>query len=121
MDRASLVHRSEDGRPGGQRGGQGDGESTTEFLDRDQIMVFNSPQALRYGYAKWVYAEGKRRGLIEKVEPHTTSLMLALGERVWFSKGLTSNIKITTPEDLRMFEGWVLYERVHAVGKGGDS
>ena len=47
--------------------------------------------------------------------------MLALGERVWFSKGLTSNIKITTPEDLRMFEGWVLYERVHAVGKGGDS
>lgn len=100
---------------------KGDGESTTEFLDRDQIMVFNSPQALRYGYAKWVYAEGKRRGLIEKVEPHTTSLMLALGERVWFSKGLTSNIKITTPEDLRMFEGWVLYERVHAVGKGGDS
>jgi 2-C-methyl-D-erythritol 4-phosphate cytidylyltransferase len=92
----------------------GDGESTTEFLDRDQIMVFNSPQALRYGYAKWVYEEGRRRGLIEKVEPHTTSLMFALGERVWFSKGSTSNIKITTPDDLRMFEGWVLYERAHA-------
>jgi 2-C-methyl-D-erythritol 4-phosphate cytidylyltransferase len=95
----------------------GDGESTTEFLDRDKIMVLNSPQALRYGYAKWVYAEGKRRGLIDKVEPHTTSLMFALGERVWFSKGSTSNIKITTPDDLRMFEGWVLCERRHA----GDS
>ncbi len=96
----------------------GDGQSTTEFLDRDRIMVFNSPQALRYGYAKWVYAEGKRRGLIDKVEPHTTSLMLAMGERVWFSKGSTSNIKITTPDDLRMFEGWVLYEREHAHDGG---
>ena len=97
---------------------RGDGESTTEFLDRDQIMVFNSPQALCYGYAKWVYEEGKRRGLVERVEPHTTSLMFALGERVWFSKGGTSNIKITTPEDLRMFEGWVLYEQRHT--SGGD-
>lgn len=96
----------------------GDGESTTEFLDRDRIMVFNSPQALRFGYAKWVYAEAKRRGLIETVEPHTTSLMFALGERIWFSKGSTSNIKITTPDDLKMFEGWVLYGQRHA-GDGG--
>ena len=87
---------------------RGDGKGTSEFLDRDQIMVFNSPQALRYGYAKWVYKEGARRGLLEKVEPHTTSLMFALGERVWFSQGSTSNIKITTPDDLRLFEGWVL-------------
>lgn len=92
----------------------GDGESTTKFLDRDKIMVLNAPQALRYGYARWVYTEGKRRGLVDKVEPHTTSLMFALGERVWLSKGSTSNIKITTPDDLRMFEGWVLYERRHA-------
>lgn len=91
----------------------GDGESTTEFLDRDRIMVLNSPQALKYGYAKWLYEEGARRGLLDQVEPHTTSLMLAMGERVWFSKGSTSNIKITTPDDLRMFEGWVLYEREH--------
>lgn len=89
----------------------GDGEGTTEFLDRDKIMCLNSPQAIRFGYAKWIYEEGARRGLLDKVEPHTTSLMFALGERVWFSKGSTANIKITTKDDLRLFKGWVLAER----------
>lgn len=86
----------------------GDGESTSEFVDRDKVMCLNSPQALRFGYAKWLYEEGARRGLLGKVEPHTTSLMFAMGERVWFSKGSTANIKITTADDLRLFKGWVL-------------
>lgn len=85
-----------------------DGRSTDRFLDRDGIMVLNSPQAMRYGYARWLYAEGARRGLLEVCDPHTTSLMLAMGERVWFSKDTSDNIKITTPEDLRLFRGWVL-------------
>ena len=86
----------------------GDGEGTDEFVDRDKVMCLNSPQALRYGYARWLYEEGARRGLLGEVEPHTTSLMFAMGERVWFSKGSTANIKITTPDDLRLFKGWVL-------------
>lgn len=89
---------------------RGDGLSTAEFLDRDQVMCLNTPQALRFGYAKWVYAEGQRLGLMGKVDPHTTSLMLALGERVWFSKDVSSNIKITTSDDLRLFAGWVLFK-----------
>lgn len=92
--------------------GAGDGESTAEFLNRDEIMVLNSPQALRFGYAKKLYEEGMRQGLLDKIDPHTTSLMFALGERVWFSKSSTSNIKITTPEDLILFEGWLLAEQL---------
>lgn len=34
--------------------------------------------------------------------------MFAMGKRVWFSKGSTANIKITTPDDLKLFRGWVL-------------
>ncbi len=90
---------------------RGDGEGTTEFIDRDQVMVLNSPQALRYGYATWLYEEARHRELLDKVEPHTTSLMFAMGERVWFSKGSTSNIKITTADDLRLFKGWVLAQK----------
>lgn len=86
----------------------GDGEGSCEFVDRDKVMCLNSPQALRYGYARWLYEEGERRGLLGKVEPHTTSLMFAMGEKVWFSKGSTANIKITTADDLRLFKGWVL-------------
>ena len=94
----------------------GDGEGTSEFVDRDRVMCQNSPQALRFSYAKWLYEEGARRGLLDEVEPHTTSLMFAMGERVWFSKGSTANIKITTPDDLRLFEGWVLAGEEAAQG-----
>lgn len=92
-----------------------DGVGTSEFIDRDQVMCLNSPQAIRYGYARWIYEEGERRGLLGTVEPHTTSLMFALGETVYFSKGSTANIKITTADDLKLFEGWVLAERHHAA------
>ena len=90
----------------------GDGKGTSDFLNRDTIMCLNSPQALKLGYARHIYAEGAKRGLLEKVDPHTTSLMYALGERAWFSLDETSNIKITTPQDLRLFEGWVLAQNI---------
>ena len=88
--------------------GREDGISTTTFLDRDDVMVLNTPQALRYDYALWIYDESKRRNLLEKVDPHTIPLMLALGERVWFSKSSTINIKLTEPDDFLLFEGWLL-------------
>ena len=78
-------------------------------------MRLNSPQALRYGCARWLYEEGARSGLLGKVEPHTTSLMFAMGERVWFSKGSTANIKITTADDLRLFKGWVLADEPRLI------
>lgn len=91
---------------------RGDGKSTTEFVDRDQVMCLNSPQALNYGYAKGLYERAAAiPGLLENTEPHTTSLMLAMGEPIWFSKSSTSNIKITTVDDLRLFEGWLLAAR----------
>lgn len=90
---------------------RGDGASTTAWLDRDQVMRLNAPQALRYGYARWLREEGVRRGLVGRVDPHMVSLMLAMGERVWFSLDETSNIKITNPEDLLLLEGWVLARR----------
>lgn len=86
---------------------------TTEFLDRDDVMCLNSPQALKYGYACWLYNEGERRGVLDKVDPHTTSLMLEMGEPIFFSKDRASNIKITTKDDLMLFEGWLLAQRAH--------
>lgn len=93
---------------------RGDGKSTTEWLDRDEVMVLNAPQALRYGYALWLYEEGRRRGLLEKVDPHTVSLMLAMDERIWFSKSSTMNIKLTEREDFELFEGWLLAKQRHS-------
>ncbi len=54
----------------------------------DKVVCLNLPQALRYGYAHWFYEEVRRRGLLGKMEPHTTSLMFAIGEKVWVLEGL---------------------------------
>lgn len=97
---------------------RGDGTGTDAFLDRDEVMCLNTPQALELGYARRIYEEGARRGLLSKVDPHTTSLMAALGERIWFSADESSNIKITTPQDLRLFEGWLLAG--HAQGSAAQ-
>ncbi|MBM6786603.1 2-C-methyl-D-erythritol 4-phosphate cytidylyltransferase [Collinsella tanakaei] len=93
-----------------------DCEKTTEWLDRDLVMRLNTPQALRYGYAVDLYERATRDGWLDRVDPHTVSLMLAMGEPVYFSLDESANIKITTPSDLRLFEGWILAGKQHAEG-----
>lgn len=90
---------------------KGDGIKTTEWVDRDNLMCMNSPHAFRYGYIKDIFAEAREKDLLDKVEPHTTSLVLALGKPLYFSKGSQTNIKITTEEDLRLFEGYLLMKK----------
>ena len=91
-----------------------DDEKTTKWIDRDTIACMNSPHAFRYGYIRDIYKRAVEIGVIKEVEPHTTTLMYKMGETIYFSKGSQSNIKITTKEDLDLFEGYVLMKQRHA-------
>ena len=91
-----------------------DDEKTTKWIDRDTIACMNSPHAFRYGYIRDIYQRAVETGVIKEVEPHTTTLMYKMGETIYFSKGSQSNIKITTKEDLDLFEGYVLMKQRHA-------
>ena len=91
-----------------------DDEKTTKWIDRDTIACMNSPHAFRYGYIRDIYKRAFETGVIKEVEPHTTTLMYKMGETIYFSKGSQSNIKITTKEDLDLFEGYVLMKQRHA-------
>lgn len=90
-----------------------DDEKTTKWIDRDTIACMNSPHAFRYGYIRDIYKRAVETGVIKEVEPHTTTLMYKMGETIYFSKGSQSNIKITTKEDLDLFEGYVLMKQRH--------
>ena len=81
---------------------------TDTYIDRNTIAVMNTPHAFQYSYISDLYRRAIDTGIIEKVEPHTTTLMYAMGEKIFFSKGNQTNIKITTKEDLLLFEGYVL-------------
>lgn len=89
-------------------GSNDDGIKSSKWVDRDKIMQLNSPQCFKYGYVRQLYMEAKEKNILDKVEPHTTSLMYEMGREIYFSKGNQTNIKITTKEDLELFEGYVL-------------
>lgn len=84
---------------------------TEEYINRDTIAVMNTPHAFQYGFIVDMYKEAIETGIINTVEPHTTTLMYAMGKPIYFSKGSQDNIKITTKEDLEMFEGYVLEQQ----------
>lgn len=84
---------------------------TEEYINRDTIAVMNTPHAFQFGFIMDMYKEAVETGIIDTVEPHTTTLMYAMGKPIFFSKGSQGNIKITTKEDLEMFEGYVLAQQ----------
>lgn len=83
---------------------------TTQNILRETLKGFSNPWTFRYGELVAAYEEAQRRGILESLEPHTTSVYLALGKKLYFSKTNRKNFKITTPEDLEIFEGLVLLE-----------
>ena len=88
-----------------------DEESSTQPILRETLMGFANPWTFRFGELVEAYETAIERGILEDLEPHTTSLYFALGKRIWFSKSSTTNIKITTREDLDIFEGLLLLKQ----------
>lgn len=86
-----------------------DGISGEEGISRQEIMRVQTPQAYKYGKALWAYEEADRRGI--KGEVYINTLMLRLGEKVYFSKGTDKNVKITTIDDLEVFKALLNMER----------
>ena len=82
-----------------------------KYIDRETIAVMNSPHAFKYGFIDDLYKNAIETGTIDTVEPHTTTLMYAMGKKIFFSKGSQNNIKITKREDLELFEGYVLEQQ----------
>ncbi len=91
-----------------------------EYIDRETIAVMNSPHAFKYGFIDDLYREAIETGVIDTVEPHTTTLMYAMGKKIYFALGSQNNIKITRKEDLELFEGYILEQqrKSHEVVSG---
>lgn len=89
--------------------GSNDGDKTSKtWVDRDRYIQIACPYGFQFAYLLDIYRRAEERHLIEQIEPHTTSLMYALGDTLYQAYGDQTNIKITTKEDLDLFEGYVL-------------
>ena len=78
-----------------------DFESGISDIDREHVMLTASPQAYKYSLVLNCY---KKAELEDKHNfTFTSSLLIHYGNRVYFAKGTTCNIKITQKEDLALF------------------
>lgn len=87
--------------------GSNDGETSKRWVDRDSYIQIACPYGFQYGYIVDVYERAEKEGLLDVVEPHTTSLIHAMGEPLYIAYGDQTNIKITTREDIELFEGFI--------------
>lgn len=79
-----------------------DFESGNKDVDRDHVMLTASPQAYNYSLALECYNKAEAENKHDFT--FTSSLLIHYGERVYFAKGTTCNIKITSKADLALFE-----------------
>lgn len=79
-----------------------DGIKGSESIERNEIMRVQTPQAFRYDKLLWAHTEALKRGITNAV--YTNTIMIDLGETLYFSLGSDKNLKITTLEDIDMFK-----------------
>lgn len=78
-----------------------DFKSGIKDVDREHVMLTASPQMFKYDLALKCYEKAEQEN--KHNFTFTSSLLIHYGERVYFAKGTTSNIKVTQKEDLALF------------------
>lgn len=82
-----------------------------QVVPRDQLAMTQTPQAFPIGKIAAIHRAALEKGITNSVASCT--LMIEMGETVHFSLGSETNIKLTTPEDLKIFRSLLML-----AGKG---
>ena len=84
--------------------------STREFIPRETLRKVTTPQAYRYGMLLRAY----RRAFAEKIgiygSSYTNTMMVELGETLYFAAGSDRNLKLTSRDDLELFKAYLRME-----------
>lgn len=78
--------------------------STKKYIPRETLRRVATPQAYRYWKLKWAYKEAFEREIGIYGSSYTNTMMVDLGEKLYFAAGSDKNIKLTTKDDLEMFK-----------------
>lgn len=79
-----------------------DGLSSMVSTERERLLRTQTPHTYRLGELYGAHLEAESRGLTNTAA--SCMLMKELGRMTYFSKGSEENLKITTPEDLKIFK-----------------
>ena len=76
--------------------------TSNSSYDRDRLMRTQTPQSFRLGKLLWAHETAHQKGIVNSVASCT--LMIELGETVFFAAGSEKNVKITTVDDIEIFK-----------------
>lgn len=88
-----------------------DEHSTQEYIPREQLRRVSTPQAYRFGKLSWAYHEAFEKNIGIYGSSYTNTMMVDLGETLYFAAGSDKNIKLTTKDDLEMFKAYLRMEK----------
>ena len=88
-----------------------DTTSTTQYIPRDTLRRVSTPQAYRYSKLLWAYEKAFSEGVGIQNSTYVNTLMVDLGERLYFAAGSEKNIKRTTKDDFELFKSYMKMEK----------
>lgn len=86
-----------------------DGQSSDESFPRDNLKRTQTPQGFKVGKICDLHRRALEAGITNSVA--SVTLMIEMGEKVYFSAGSEKNIKLTTPEDIDIFKALLSVKR----------
>lgn len=88
-----------------------DDVSTVQYIPRETLRRVSTPQAYKFGRLDSAYHEAFEKEIGIYGSSYTNTMMVELGERLYFAAGSDKNIKLTTKDDLEMFKAYIKMER----------
>ena len=87
--------------------------STKEYVVRDTLRRVSTPQAYKFGKLIWAYTEAFEKKIGIYGSSYVNTMMVDLGETLYFAAGSEKNIKITTVEDIEIFKALLEAQKPH--------
>ncbi len=89
-----------------------DDTTTKAFIPRETIRRVCTPQAYQFSLLDEKYHEAFDRQIGIHGSHYTNTMMVELGVTLHFAAGSDKNIKLTTPDDLEIFKGYLAKDRI---------
>jgi 2-C-methyl-D-erythritol 4-phosphate cytidylyltransferase len=84
-----------------------DEKTTKEYIPRETLRRVQTPQAYKFSKLLWGYEEAFSKKIGIYGSSYTNTMMVDLGETLYFAVGSDKNMKITTIDDIEMFKGMI--------------
>lgn len=81
--------------------------STKQYIPRETLRRVSTPQAYKLGKLHECYKKAYETGVGFGGSAYVNTMMVDLGETLYFAKGSDKNIKLTTKDDLKIFMGYI--------------